>query len=72
MAKQKYTNVMILTGKEAVIVPSLAVVGAASLIGITGYGLYKFGKSMYDKTTERVKSFDAEVKKRVKEYYDSL
>ena len=63
---------MILTEKEVVIIPSLAVVGAASIIGAAGYGLYKLGKSVYVKTAKKNKKFNSEVDKRVKEYYETL
>lgn len=72
MKKQKYTNVMILTGKEAIIIPCLAVIGAASIVGAVGYGIHKLTKKIRTVATGDDKSFNDKVKERVEEYYESM
>ena len=45
---------VLLTGKDAKRIPCLAVIGAASIIGGIGYGVYKIGKKVYKKFPEFV------------------
>ena len=42
-------EVMILSGREVFLIPCLAVVGAASIIGGLGYGVYRLGRKMVTK-----------------------
>lgn len=72
MDTTKHVDVMILTGKEAIAIPCLALVGAASIIGATGYGVYKLGKKVYNKFANKDKVFADEVEERVQEYYETL
>lgn len=52
MKKSNTISVVMLVGKEAYLVPSLAVVGAASIMGAVGYGAYKLGKKVYNELVE--------------------
>lgn len=52
MKKSNTISVVMLVGKEAYLVPSLAVVGAASIVGAIGYGAYKLGKKVHDELVE--------------------
>ena len=72
MKNTKHMDIMILTGKEVIIVPCLAIIGAASIVGATGYGIYKLGKKVYDKFAIKDKVFAAKVEERVQEYYETL
>lgn len=53
MKKEDTISIVMLVGKEAYLVPSLAIVGAASIMGATGYGAYKLGKKAYDKLVDK-------------------
>ena len=44
---------ILLTGPEATIVPCLAIVGAASIAGVIGYGAYKLGEKAYEKMSAK-------------------
>ena len=46
-------EVMILSGREAIAIPCLAVVGAASIVVGVGYGVYKLGKKVLTKVTDK-------------------
>ena len=46
-------EIMILSGKEAIAIPCLAVVGAVSIVGAVGYGVYKLGKKVVDKVVNK-------------------
>ena len=46
-------EIMILSGREAIVIPCLSVVGAASIVGAVGYGVYKLGKKVVTKVTEK-------------------
>lgn len=45
-------NVLMLTGKEALVVPCLATVGAASILSATAYGVYKLGRKVSEKMAD--------------------
>lgn len=53
MNKNDTISIVMLVGKEAYLIPSLAAVGAASIVGVAGYGAYKLGKKAYDKLVEK-------------------
>lgn len=53
MNKNDTISIVMLVGKEAYLIPSLAAVGAASIVGAAGYGAYKLGKKAYDKLVEK-------------------
>lgn len=46
-------EVMILSGREVFVIPCLAVVGAASVMTAVGYGVYKLGKKVLTKVTDK-------------------
>lgn len=49
-----HREILILSGREVFVIPCLAVIGAASIIGCASYGVYKIGKRVYDQViTER-------------------
>jgi hypothetical protein len=50
-----HREILILSGREVFVIPCLAAIGAASIIGFASYGVYKIGKSVYDQViAERV------------------
>ena len=53
MEQTKFFNgeVMILSGREVFLIPCLAVVGAASIMGAIGYGVYRLGKTVVTNVT---------------------
>lgn len=53
MERNVELNVLLLVGKDAIVVPALAIVGAASIIGTIGYGAYKFGQNLAEKVFEK-------------------
>ena len=53
MRKEDTISIVMLVGKEAYLVPGLAVVGAASIIGATYYGTYKISKRVYNKLVKK-------------------
>lgn len=71
MDMKKYVNVLMLTGREAIVVPCLAFIGAAGIIGVTGYGAYKLGKKAYSMLVDNGEVFDDKVKERVQEYEEN-
>ena len=53
MDKNVEVNGIVFLGKEAIMMPCLAIIGAAGLISAAGYGLYKLGKNAYIKATRK-------------------
>jgi hypothetical protein len=42
-------NVLVLTGEDAIMIPALAVIGAASMMYAVGYASYKLGQNLAEK-----------------------
>lgn len=53
MERNVELNVLLLVGKDAITIPALAVVGAASIMGAIGYGAYKLGQNLAEKVFEK-------------------
>lgn len=53
MERNVEVNVLLLAGKDAIVIPALAVVGMASIIGTLGYGAYKIGQNFAEKVFEK-------------------
>lgn len=53
MERNVELNVLLLVGKDAIVIPALAVVGAASIIGAIGYGVHKIGQTLTEKVFEK-------------------
>lgn len=47
-------DALVLIGKDALIIPALAMVGAASIAGAIGYGAFKLGQKVADKISEMI------------------
>ena len=53
MERNVELNVLLLVGKDAIIVPALAVVGTASIIGTIAYSAHKIGQNFAEKVFEK-------------------
>lgn len=53
MDKNVEVNGIVFLGKEAILMPCLAIIGAAGLITAAGYGLYKLGKNAITTVTNK-------------------
>lgn len=60
MEQTKFNGeIMLLCGKEAIVIPCLAMIGAASIMGAIGYGVHKLRTKVGTKVIERHKKIES-------------